>query len=263
MGRTTLPTHVSLSVGAVLAALLAAGPSLAPAAAADTIPLPQADRTALEQLLGSGVVGDPVAASPLAAADIPLREGTWTYQVVAGKKKGQTENDVLTQLERDQSGASWKVETGAKDLAFIQLGDNQDIEVLSEQDTDQGVVTRFTPAEPILTTGMSPGDSKKVTIGVKVYDLSSPDEVSHSGSLALEYSYLGAYKVTVPAGSYEAALLRWVYDGSVGPASVKDTQYRFVAKDVGMVASIEKKKISAMLLYHDDSNTGRVLQKAP
>jgi hypothetical protein len=263
MGRTTLPTHVSLSVGAVLAALLAAGPSLAPAAAADTIPLPQADRTALEQLLGSGVVGDPVAASPLAAADIPLREGTWTYQVVAGKKKGQTESDVLTQLQRDQSGASWKVETGAKDLAFIQLGDNQDIEVLSEQDTDQGVITRFTPAEPILTTGMSPGDSKKVTIGVKVYDLSSPNEVSHSGSLVLVYSYLGAYKVTVPAGSYEAALLRWVYDGSVGPASVKDTQYRFVAKDVGMVASIEKKKISAMLLYHDDSNTGRVLQKAP
>ena len=102
-----------------------------------------------------------------------------------------------------------------------------------------------------------------VTIGVKVYDLSDPQEVSHSGSLNLEYSYVGAYKVTVPAGSYDAALLRWVYDGSVGPASVKDTQYRFVAKDVGVVASVEKKKISALLLYHDNSNTGRLLLKAP
>ena len=258
-----MPTHASLSVGVVLAALLAAGPALAPTAAADTIPLPQADRTALEQLLGSGVVGDPVAASPLAAADIPVRAGTWTYQIVAGKKKGQTENDVLTQLERDPSGASWKLETGTKDLAFIQLGDDQSIAIVSEQDTDQGVTTRFSPAEPILTTGMNPGDSKKVTIGVKVYDLSSPDEVSHSGSLNLEYSYVGAYKVTVPAGSYDAALLRWVYDGSVGPASVSDTQYRLVAKDVGIVASIEKKKISALLLYHDNSNTGKVLQKAP
>jgi hypothetical protein len=255
-----MPTHVSHFAGVVLAALLTAAVPLA--AAADTIPLPQADRAALEQLLGSGVVGDPVAAGPLAAADIPLREGTWTYQVVAGKKKGQTESDVLTKLERDQSGASWKLETGPKDLAFIQLGDNQDIEVLSEQDTDQGVITRFSPAEPILTTGMSPGDSKKVTIGVKVYDLSSPDEVSHSGSLDLEYSYVGAYKVTVPAGSYDAALLRWVYEGSVGPASVDDTQYRLVAKDVGIVASVEKKKISALLLYHDNSNTGRVLEKA-
>lgn len=256
-----MQSHVSLSVGVVLAALFAV--TLAPAAAADTIPLPQADRTTLEQLLGSGVIGDPVAAGPLAAADIPLREGTWTYQIVAGKKKGQTESDVLSQLERDQSGASWKLQTGSKDLAFIQLGDNHDIEILSEQDTDQGVITRFSPAEPILVTGMSPGDSKKVTIDVKVYDLSSPKEVSHSGSLDLEFSYVGAYKVTVPAGSYDAALLRWVYDGSVGPASVKDTQYRFVAKDVGIVASIEKKKISALLLYHDDSNTGRVLEKAP
>lgn len=257
-----MPTHVSRLVG-ILAALLATGPAGGPAAAADAIALPQADRTALGQLLGSGVVGEPVAASPLAAADIPLREGTWVYQIVAGAKKGQTESDVLTQLERDQSGASWKFEMGPKDLAFVQRAPDESIAILSEQDTDQGVITRFSPAEPILTTGMSPGDSKKVTIGVKVYDLSSPDEVSHSGSLDLEYSYVGAYKVTVPAGSYDAALLRWVFDGSVGPASVKDTQYRFVAKDVGIVASIEKKKISALLLYHDNSNTGRVLEKAP
>ncbi len=252
-----MPVYRSFA-GVVLAALLGVAP-----AAADVVALPEADRKALEQLLGSGVVGDPIDAAPLAAADIPLRAGTWVYQVVAGKKKGQSENEILTQLERDPSGASWKVETGAKDLAFIQLADNQDIEVLSEQDTDQGVITRFSPAEPILVVGMRPGDSKTVTIGVKVYDLSSPREVSHSGSLNLEYSYIGAYKVTVPAGSYDAALLRWVYDGSVGPASVDDTQYRFVAKDVGIVASIEKKKISALLLYHDNSNTGRVLEKAP
>ena len=256
-----MPMHVSHLVGAVLAALLAA--AIPPTAAADAIPLPEADRTVLEQLLGSGVVGDPVAASPLAAADIPLRAGTWTYRIVAGKNKGGTQDNVLTQLERDQSGASWKLEVGEKDLAFIQLGDDQSIAILSEQDTDQGVNTRFSPAEPILTTGLNPGDSTKVTIGVKVYDLSSPDEVSHSGSLDLEYSYVGAYKVTVPAGNYDAALLRWDYEGSVGPASVSDTQYRFVAKDVGIVASIEKKKISALLLYHDNSNTGRVLEKAP
>ncbi len=183
--------------------------------------MPDADRTALDQLLGSGVVGDPVDAGPLATADIPLRAGTWTYQVVSGKKKGQTEDDVLTQLERDPSGASWKLAIGTNDVAFIQIGDDQSLTIVSEQDTDQGVITRFTPAEPIVTTGMSPGDSKEVTIGVKVYDLSSPDEVSHSGSLDLDYSYVGAYKVTVPAGSYDAALLKWDYEGSVGPASVE------------------------------------------
>jgi hypothetical protein len=256
-GEPAMSTQVPLSVGAILAALV-----LLPAAKADTIPLPDADRTAL-QVLGSGVVGDPVAASPLAAADIPLKAGTWTYQLVAGNNAGATQDYVLTQLERDPSGASWKLQRGQNDTMFLKLGDDQAVAIIAEQDTDEGVITRFSPAEPLLTTGMNPGDSKKVTIDVKVYDLSSPDEVSHSGSLDLEYSYIGAYKVTVPAGSYDAALLRWVYDGSVGPASVKDTQYRFVAEDVGIVASIDKKKISAMLLYHDDSNTVRVLQKAP
>jgi hypothetical protein len=245
--------------GVVLATLLVAGPAVA----ADAIPLPQADRSALEQLLGTGVIGDAVAGEPLGAGDIPLHEGTWTYKVVGGNKKGQTETDTLSQLKRDQSGASWKIQTGAKDLAFVQHTADENIEITSEQDTDQGVITRFSPSEPILTNGMQPGDSKKITIAVKVYDLSSPDEVSHTGSLDLTYSYIGAYKVTVPAGSYDAALLRWDYDGSVGPASVKDTQYRFVAKDVGIVASIDKKKISAMLFYHDNSNTGKVLEKAP
>jgi hypothetical protein len=258
-----MPTYVSLARRVVLAGLLVAGAALAPTAAAETIPLPQDDAGVLEQLLGSGVVGNAVDAAPLAPADIPLRQGTWTYQVVAGKKQGQTESDVVTKLDRDQSGASWKVQTGSNDTAFIQAGPDGNIAILSEQDTDQGVITRFSPAEPILTNGMNPGDSQNVTIAVNVYDLSNPQEVSHTGSLNLEFTYLGAYQVTVPAGSYDAALLRWVYDGSVGPASVEDTQYRFIAKDVGIVASIEKKRISALLLYHDNSNTGRVLATAP
>ena len=33
--------------------------------------------------------------------------------------------------------------------------------------------------------------------------------------------------------------------------------------DLLIVASVEKKKISALLFYHDNSNTGRVLEKAP
>jgi hypothetical protein len=258
-----MPTYVSLARRVVLAGLLVAGAALAPTAAAETIPLPQDDRAALEQLLGTGVIGDPVDASPLSTAEIPLREGTWTYQIVAGNKQGQTENDVLTKLERDPSGASWQVETGSKDLAFVETGPDDNIAILSEQDTDQGVITRFSPAEPILINGMNPGDNQNVTLAVNVYDLSDPQEVSHSGSLQLAFSYVGAYRVTVPAGSYDAMLLKWVYDGSVGPASVKDTQYRFIAKDVGIVASIEKKRISALLLYHDNSNTGRVLTKAP
>ena len=56
-------------------------------------------------------------------------------------------------------------------------------------------------------------------------------------------SYLGAFKVTVPAGTYDAALIKWDYKGEVGPASIEDTQYRFMAEGVGVVAMVDKKNI--------------------
>jgi len=133
------------------------------------------------------------------------------------------------------------------------------ISVGSEQDADQGVITRFSPPEPFYFGGMKQGDSKQTKIEVKVYDLSDPKDVTHSGSLDLTYSYIGAYEVTVPAGKFEAALIKWDYKGKVGPASIEDTQYRFLAEGAGVVAMVEKKNISAVLIYHDRSKYGKVL----
>ena len=60
----------------------------------------------------------------------------------------------------------------------------------------------------------------------------------------------------------EAARAKWEYAGDVGPVSVKDTRYRFLAEGVGVVAMIDKKNISAMLFYHDDSKFAKALTKA-
>lgn len=46
-------------------------------------------------------------------------------------------------------------------------------------------------------------------------------------------------------------------------ADVQDTQYRFVTPDVGIVASIDKDDISALLVYQDHSKTGLVMQAGP
>jgi hypothetical protein len=46
-------------------------------------------------------------------------------------------------------------------------------------------------------------------------------------------------------------------------ADVQDSQYRFVSPDVGIVASIDKEDISALLVYQDRSKTGLVLQERP
>lgn len=254
--------HVGAALRAAAVALVIGGASGAAAADGPVIELSSADQQALEGLLGQGVVGKAVAAAPLSPDFEPLREGTRTYLIVGGDGKGSSEAHVVKQLKRDASGSSWRYGVGNRAL-FLHQTDDGGLAVQSEQDSDQGVISRFSPPEPLLVPGLQPGDSKDYTIDVKVYDLSDPNDVSHTGSLQVTYSYVGAYEVTVPAGTENAALIKWVYKGKVGPANVEDTQYRLIAEKTGMLAAIDKKKISALLIYHDDSNVGKVLEKQP
>jgi hypothetical protein len=227
------------------------------------VELSDADRGTIEELLGAGVLGEAVAAEPLSDKLAALHEGTWIYQIVSGENQGQTEAHVVTRLKRDDSGASWRYQAGPKDILFLHVAEDGSITMLSEQDLDEGVVIRYTPGQPLMIPGLAPGESRQFSIGVKVYDLSDPNQLEHTGNVDLAYSYLGEYKVTVPVGSYSAALIKWSYEGRVWLANIEDTQYRFVTPDVGIVASIDKEDISALLIYQDHSKTGLVLQKGP
>jgi hypothetical protein len=241
--------------------LLLAVASGAPAAGAAS--LTAEEQAMLTELLGEGVVGEPVAGKTLTAKFAPLRDGTWTYRIVGGEKEGQSEQHVVKRLDGDPSGADWSytvVDTGA---LSIDQADDASLTFLSNTDLAQSVITRYQPAEPGLLVGLAPGDSRSSTIAVKVADLNKPDVVSHQGTLEVTYDYVGAYKVTTPAGTYDAALIKWTYQGKVGPAKVDDTQYRFFAEDAGMIASIDKLDVSALLVYHDHSKFGKVLAAPP
>ena len=221
------------------------------------------EQAMLEQLLGAGVLGAPVAGSTLTPSFAPLRAGTWTYQIVGGKERGRRQRHVVTQLERGASGASWRYAVGSTSVLYIKQTADGSLTFVSQEDTANGVIVRYAPAEPALLTGLEPGDSRESSIDVKVYDLSDPHDVSHEGMLDVTYSYVGAYQITTPAGSYHAALIRWIYNGKIGPAKVEDSQYRFFAENVGMVASVDKLDVSALFIYHSHKKFGKVLAQAP
>jgi hypothetical protein len=73
------------------------------------------------------------------------------------------------------------------------------------------------------------------------------------------YAYLGVYEITVPAGKYEAVLIKSSYRGKVGPAHVVDGGYAFYARGVGMVASIERMHVTAFIFYDKRTKTPKVL----
>jgi hypothetical protein len=237
--------------------------ALASSGAAAAAPLAPDERALLDELLGKGVVGEPVAGRALTPKLVPLRDGTWTYRIVSGKDEGQTEQHVVQRLEHHPSGAGWRYAVGDKERLFIKQVDDGSLTYVTDEDADQGVVSRYQPAEPALLSGLKPGDSRNASIAVEVSDLSEPDVVSHKGALDVTYSYLGAYKVTTPAGTYDAALIRWTYTGKVGPATVDDIEYRFFAENVGMVASVDKLDVSALLVYQSHTKVGKLLARTP
>ena len=232
-----------------------------PAAAASS--LTAGEQAMLEEMLGQGVVGAPVAGSALTSEFAPLQDGALSYRIVGGKDAGQTEQHLVQRLERDPSAASWRYAVGSKEVVFIKQMPDGSLTFVTEEDSEQGVITRYEPPEPALLTGLSPGDSRSSSVAVQVSDLSDPSEVTHTGTLAVTYSYLGAYQVTTPAGVYDAALIKWAYKGKVGPAKVDDTQYRFFAPKVGMVASVDKLEVSALFIYQSHTKFGKVLARAP
>ena len=219
-------------MAAILAALLFVliGGLDGTADAADpVIALPDKDRTQLEALLGKGVVGDALPSAPLAAADtyMPSKGKATSYKVVTqGEKAGSETHHVEDTTDPSFApGTHYTIEQVGE--LFFQEDSAGGIITVAEKDLDNKVLSRFTPGDPLIVPGMQAGQSAKSSHKVEVYDLSNLKKVSHSGSLDVVYTYVGTYRVTVPAGSYDAALIKWDYSGKIGPATIKDSQVPF------------------------------------
>jgi hypothetical protein len=63
----------------------------------------------------------------------------------------------------------------------------------------------------------------------------------------------GVRRITTPGGVFDVVMYRSDYQGEIGPASVKDTGIIFVSPTHGVVASVNHKKVSAMIFYNKDT----------
>jgi hypothetical protein len=248
-----MPAVLALIFGFATAGLFAGAVNAADAGALK--PLPPEMKAKAEQFL-PGVVGEAVPSFTIDPALANLSPGTRTYRIISGDDEGEVQQHQISQSSKP---GAWRYVID-KNTYFMQESPGKSLVVVSESDGDQGVLTRYNPPMPLLITGMEAGDEKKVKLKINVYDLDDPSDLEHEGTLDLTITYIGAYKVTVPAGTFDAAAMRWHFKGKIGPATVEDTAVRFVANDVGMVAAAEQKDIAAFLIYNDDSKIGKVLE---
>jgi len=222
--------------------------------------LKQSDRDALV-LLGKGVLGKALPACPLhdTAGLMPLREGKWAYRITAGEHEGTRQEAAISKTKGTHVQHLWHRTITGDCTEFYSVHGKGNIKLLSEIDLQHNVITRYTPTFTIMFDGMKPGETSQAETDIKVYDLHDPTHLKYKGRLKVTHAYLGAYEITVPAGKYQTVLIRSAYTGKVGPAHVVDGGYAFYARDVGIVASVERMHVTAFLFYDKRTKTPKVL----
>jgi hypothetical protein len=235
-----------------------------PAAAADgvVIPLPADDEREITRMLGAGVVGQalPSRAVTDATKYFPLQERTLTYLVTTGQNAGALQTLGVAKGKRPAGNPAWRLALSPSQAGFIRQTPTGDLIMSALSDSGEGVIVFATPANPFLLNGMQPGETRALSQSVSVNYLDDPTSQDYSGKLAMEYTYVGAYQVTVPAGTYQAILARSRFEGKIGPAHTRDVAYYFFAPQVGVVAMITQEDIEAFWIIHIDAKSGKVLK---
>jgi hypothetical protein len=227
-------------------------------------PLPDDDRRTLTEYLGNGVVGEAISPPALThgISDlISFRDNlSWRMRVVSPDGRGTEQRGFCRILSRHDGGGSFILDTGDGRNVFIgQLDASGNLLCYATQDNQQAVISRYDPPQPLFLAGLTPGETRGVNCSVSVADLSRPDVQAYSGHLYVELTYVGAYRVRVPAGAVDAVLVKTRLTGKVGPADVRDVNYRFFAKNFGPAAVVETDDVSAFLLYNQRTRIGKVL----
>lgn len=231
-------------------------------------PVLSSEDQALLELLGPGVVGEPVDLDPV--TDIthwyPLKDAQGTYQRTVGERVAEPAVVMLDSVERvphdalGTTGGAWSLNTTKRDIKYLVL-DDSNLVLPTETNMHQGVVTTFDPPEPILLGGVSVGQPQTVKSKVAVYDLHDPKDEKYTGDLTFTYEDKGGWRVTVPAGTYDARLIVIRSTGSVGPANIDSAYCVFYAKGIGRIAYVSRRHVSACLVYHKTSQHAMLLDK--
>ena len=223
--------------------------------------LPAPDQQTIDALLGPGVVGKALPSKPIQDASVyfPLSNRALTYKVTSGKNAGNTQALDVANVERPGGKKAWRVQLSPSLAGFIRLTPAGDLTMPAVSDSGEGLVVFTVPANPFMPKGMKPGETRSYSQKVSVNYLDDPTEQDYAGTLNGTYTYLGTYQVTVPAGTFEAVLLRVKCAGKVGPAHTHNTAYNLFAPGVGMVAMIMQEDVKAFWIFNIDTTTGKVL----
>jgi len=228
------------------------------------LPLPPEDEKEITAHLGPGVVGKALPSESITnpALYFPLEHRDLAYLVTSGASKGTVHTLGLGRRNRPTGAQAWRFGMAPGLFGFINQTPEGHLVMPSVADSSHDVVVIPAPPNPFLPKGIKPGETQNFSQSVSVNYLDNPSKQDYSGELTGTFTYVGTYQLTVPAGTYEAVLMRTKCDGKIGPAHTSDTAYYFFAPNVGVVAMLSQEDVEAFWIVHLDTTIGHVLNSA-
>ena len=210
------------------------------------------------------MVGEALPASPIVDPTklYHLQPGHWEYRILEGATKGRVEKVDIERATSDDPDADWRLVSSTGDIQQFKVTRQHEVVKLAQEDADSDRLVVYRPGLA-LDPDMRVGQSKTKNAKISSYKLKQRDKVEYNGTLDYTVSYLGAYRVTTPAGVFDTRLLRHEYRINIGPAKSNNVSYTFYADGVGNVAEVSRDDVSAVLVYRRKTLTARVLLTLP
>lgn len=225
------------------------------------LPLPPEDQQVIVKQLGAGLVGDALPSKPIEDTSVffPFHHQSVTYRFTSGKNKGKSQTLALTKISRPGGKFVWRLLLAPSLVGFLRKTPEGDIVMPAVAETSEDALVVTTPSNPFLLKHMKPGETRSYSQEVSVRYFDDISNERYSGQLNTKYTYVGTFRVTVPAGSFGAILFRATVEGKIGPAHTHGASYSFFAPGVGLIAMILQQKVTAFWIYNIDSAGGKVL----
>lgn len=259
LGRTCRLAAVGLFAWGLWASSLSAES----VASGPVIPLPAEAHEFLSPL-GADAVGAALPAPPITDPGRlrHLEPGVWKYRILQGPRRGGVET-VRVELEHPgESGEAVKLVFDSGEVQHLQVTYDHEVKKLSQLDAGSDRLVVYRPGL-VLEPRMAVGESKQVKTALATHRGGGSGKVEYSGHLDYTTTYVGAYRVETPAGSFDARLLVHQYEMKIGPAKAHYRSYGFYVDDVGMVAEVSKERVTALLLYRRSDRSARLLEEMP
>ncbi len=188
-----------------------------------------------------------------AAALLPLREGQWSYTVIAGKGDGKTER--VRVEKRPDADAPWRIHRPGGRIDHVRVDETEGVVVVATEDLEHDVITVYEPAIPLLPKKAKPGETIRIETKLTVRPRDDRQRVTQRGTGTLKLTYDAKQVLHTELGDIPCQRLRLEWTADLTTADVERRTWRYYAPKTGLAAFKTREKVRALLFQWETNQT--------